>query len=305
LRRYRPQRRAFEFGLIGDQQYTAEQEAQFPNLMRALDRERLSFVAHDGDFKSGDRPCTDELFLDRLETFQASRHPFVFTPGDNEWTDCWREGAGSYDPLERLEWLRQYFFARPQQSLGQRPMAVTSQVEDPRFALYRENQLWAMGAVVFVTAHVVGSNNNRDRTPEADREYAARNAANLSWLRTAFRLARDGGFGAVMVIMQANPRFDLPATDARRSGFNDTVAVLEEEAIAFRKPVVLVHGDTHAFRIDKPLLGIRSQRRLENFTRVETFGTVDVHWVRGRVEPRNPNVFVFEQGIVVENLVQH
>jgi len=184
-------------------------------------------------------------------------------------------------------------------------MPLTSQMEDPRFSLYRENQLWTMGEVVFATAHVVGSNNNLGRTAEMDREYEARNAANLAWIRTAFRLARDGGFTAVMLIMQANPRYDFMPGDPRRSGFEDTIAVLEEETLAFGKLTLLVHGDTHYFRIDKPLVGTQSRRRVERFTRLETFGAPDMHWVRARVEPRNPNLFVFEQGIVEDNLVKH
>lgn len=41
--------------------------------------------------------------------------------------------------------------------------------------------------------------------------------------------------------------------------------------IAFGKPVAYVHGDSHYFRIDKPLLDANGIRAL-NFTRVETFG---------------------------------
>ena len=83
------------------------------------------------------------------------------------------------------------------------------------------------------------------------------------------------------------------------------LAVLEQETIAFKKPVVLVHGDSHYFRIDKPLVGAKSGRRIENFTRVETFGNPDVHWVRVTVDPRKPNVFTFRPEIVAENVVQH
>ena len=88
-------------------------------------------------------------------------------------------------------------------------------------------------------------------------------------------------------------------------GFNDLLALLERETIAFARPVVLVHGDTHYFRIDKPLVSSVSHRRLENFTRVETFGNPDSHWVRATVDPRDPQVFTFRQQIVEKNLVKH
>ena len=80
--------------------------------------------------------------------------------------------------------------------------------------------------------------------------------------------------------------------------------MLEAETIVYGRPVALVHGDSHYFRIDKPLIGTRSGRRVENFTRVETFGENDNHWLHVAVEPQSPNVFVFDQRIVEANLVQ-
>ena len=66
-------------------------------------------MIHDGDFKSGSDRCDDATFEDRLHRFQASAHPFVFIPGDSEWTDCHRENNGAYEPLERLTKLRGMF----------------------------------------------------------------------------------------------------------------------------------------------------------------------------------------------------
>jgi hypothetical protein len=46
------------------------------------------------------------------------------------------------------------------------------------------------------------------------------------------------------------------------------------EAIAFGKPVVLVNGDSHYFRIDKPYMRLPARESaIENVTRVETFGS--------------------------------
>jgi hypothetical protein len=81
--------------------------------------------------------------------------------------------------------------------------------------------------------------------------------------------------------------------------------VLEQESLTFAKPVVLVHGDSHYFRIDQPLLGSRSKRRIENFTRVETFGNPDVHWLKASVDSRDPNVFTFRPQYVRKNLLKH
>jgi hypothetical protein len=64
---------------------------------------------------------------------------------------------------------------------------------------------------------------------------------------------------------------------------------LKERAAAFGKPVVLVHGDTHVFRIDNPWPDV------PNFTRVETHGLAAdaANWVRARVDPSDPKVFTF------------
>jgi hypothetical protein len=295
----------FTFALIGDMPYGPEGDAKFPHLLADLNADRnLSFVVHDGDFKNGSSLCSDAVFLNRLDLFNQSAHPFIYVPGDNEWTDCHRANNGSYDPLERLALLRSLFFAGDH-SLGARTLALERQSADPQFASYPENVRWVVHDVLFVGLHIVGSNNNLGRTPSGDLEYAERNGANLAWLRQSFELATANALKAVMIVIQANPNFDLPVTDVRRSGFNDFLAALETATIAFGGPVVLVHGDSHYFRIDKPMLGSRSRRRIETFTRVETFGENDNHWLHVAVEPVNPNVFVFDQRIVAANVVEH
>ena len=121
-------------------------------------------------------------------------------------------------------------------------------------------------------------------------------AANLRWLEAAFARARKQGFRGVMLFMQANPRFE----DKRRNGFSDTLTALERETLQFAGQVGLVHGDSHYFRIDKPLVVEGS--RVANFTRLETFGPPDAHWIRAAADPRDPVVFQFEQRIVAANV---
>ena len=109
-----------------------------------------------------------------------------------------------------------------------------------------------------------------------------------------------------MIIIQASlPQFERGPTDKPCEGYADFLVVLEAETLAFETPVVLANGDSHYFRIDKPMYGSLSGRRIENFMRVETFGAPDVHWVRVRVNPNDPNLFSFKQQIVGENLVEH
>jgi hypothetical protein len=322
----------FEFALIGDVPYDARHEKEFANVMKEIDAADLSFVVHNGDFwydgaawteqLGGFPPCGDDTFQHRLRLAQSSRHPFIFVPGDNEWADCHRAKPRTYDPIERLTKLREMFF-QGDQSLGQRTMRLTRQSEDSRYANFRENVRWIQGDVVFVTLHLIGSNNNVGRTPEMDAESKERNAANLAWMRQAFDLATRNGSRAIMIIAQGNPRFEnswpayvqqrymlaglgLKSPETRRAtGFDEFLAALEQETVAFGKPVVYVHGDTHVFRVDKPLFGSKSRRSIENFTRVETIGYPDTHWVRAIVDPNDPNVFSFRQEIVRENQVKH
>ena len=157
--------------------------------------------------------------------------------------------------------------------------------------------------------------------PAADPvEFAARNHANIVWLQETFAEAMERGSAAVMLIAQANPGWDLTdptraplrnartlvETDGAPDGFVDYLTALRAEVIAFRKPVAYVHGDSHYFRVDKPFLDAQG-RRLENFTRIETFGdnqangNNDVQWVKVSVDPRSREVFSIEPQIVPGN----
>ena len=321
-----------EFALIGDMPYDARHEKEFAQVMNGIDEADLAFVVHNGDFwwdgaewteeAGGFPPCGDQTFQNRLGLAQSSRHPFVFVAGDNEWADCHRAKPRPYDPFERLAKLRQMFFAGDQ-SLGRRTMRLTRQSEDSSHPKFRENVRWTLGGVLFVTLHVIGSNNNLGRTPAMDADDSERHAANLAWMEEAFDLATRSGNRAIMIIAQANPRFEnswppvmqqrymlaglgFKSPETRRAtGFDGFLAALEKATVAFGKPVVYVHGDSHLFRIDKPLVGSRSRRIIENFTRVETFGHPYAHWVRGIIDPADPNVFRFRQEMVKENLISH
>ncbi len=282
----------WSFGIIGDLPYAPVEEPQFENLIDAMNREDLAFVIHVGDFKGQNDPCTDDIYRYRLEQFNRFRHPFIFVPGDNEWTDCHKPETPS-DPLERLAFLRKVLYPTDR-TLGQTSFELERQSSSPAFASFKENSRWSRSGVLFATLHVVGSNDGFGRWPEGDREHAQRLAANLAWMEAAFRLAAQDRYRAMMLVIHGNPRFELPPGDSGRSGFEDFLGSLEAEMLAFSKPVVLVHGDTHYFRIDKPLRHSETRRRIVHLTRVESFGVPDVHWVRATVQEANPNVFVFD-----------
>jgi hypothetical protein len=62
---------------------------------------------------------------------------------------------------------------------------------------------------------------------------------------------------------------------------------------------VLVHGDTHFFKIDKPLLNATTM--LPTLTRVQTFGSPNIHWIHVTADAASRDVFTFHPMIVEAN----
>ena len=296
-----PQR--FEFVAIGDQQYGPAGIAKWPALQASINRSTTSqFIIHIGDIKSGSTLCDDGMFADRLRSFNLFELPFILSPGDNEWTDCHRENNGSYNSLERLAYLRRIFYP-DNQSLGRRKIILTQQSEDRRYAKYVENEMWSQGNVLFATVHIIGSNNNLGRDAENDLEWRERTDANFNWLKTVFSVARDSNFAGVVLAMQINPGFNGPRVKvaALAEGARESFSLIEDEVITFNRPVLLIHGDSHEFHVDKPLLGTKSGSLIDRLTRLEIPGSGDVHWVRVTIDPAKPSLFGFEHVDVAES----
>jgi hypothetical protein len=325
------QDRAFQFGFVGDTGYSAVGVEEFKRLIAAINRTDLAFVVHVGDFQNDPRgynpnpavgamPCVDERYKDVYDSFQSVRHPFILTPGDNDWTDCVHLQARKVDPLEMLAKVRARFFPEGR-SLGQRTIAVESQKADPAHSKFGENLRWSIGGVTFATLHIVGSNDNFGRTPEMDAEHVERKAANLAWMKRAFAAAKADNSRGLVLMVQANPGFEnhwparqkqlyfalfrglRPPDPPQPTAYDDYIKALVEELESYDKPVAFLHGDTHTFRMDQPLFSQKTGRRFENFTRVETFGAPETHWVRVTVDPVDPQLFRFNAEIIPENIV--
>jgi hypothetical protein len=307
-----PDGATYMIGLWGDLPYSDVQKSTgVPNLVADMNRQRLAFTVHDGDLKSGSSPCTDSVYYDAKATFNSLEAPAAFTPGDNDWTDCDR---GPYNSNERLAFERNVIFSTPT-TLGQHRLRQQVQAKP-----YVENRRWNEGGVTYATLNVQGSCNNLCDIAPDPAEYAARNHADIEWLRATFAEARARRSAAVMIVWQANPGWDatdgtraptrdpqtLAETDGQPDGYQELLTALRDETVAFRRPVAVVHGDSHYFRVDKPLLDSQG-RRLENFTRVETFGdhqengTNDVNWLKVTVDPRSREVFSYQPQIVPGN----
>lgn len=333
----------YAIGLWGDLPYSDVQAlVGVPNLIDDMNSQRLKFSVHDGDLKAGSSTagsvtpttCSDAMYVQALGFLNALKAPAAFTPGDNDWTDCDRPSNGGFNSRERLDHQRRLFFSTPY-SLGQKRMKQEAQTGAPYCLDVNgnsvpcvENRRWTVGKVTYATLNVQGSCNNLCDTAPDPAEYAARNAANIAWLQETFALAKERRSAAVMIISQGNPGWDLsdptraplrdPKTLAQTDkdangtlipdGFKDFLVALRAEVIGFRKPVAYVHGDSHYHRIDRPFLDAQG-RRLENFTRVETFGdnaangTNDVNWLKVTVDPRSREVFGYQAMIVPGNRV--
>jgi hypothetical protein len=279
----------FEFVALGDMPYGPREIAWPPYeaLIAQVNQLRPAFTIHVGDFKSGNSPCSDEEFEAQRGFFDRFDSALVYTPGDNEWTDCHRLFAGGFDPLERLAALRRMFFAEPR-SPGRTPLPVQRQSDRmPAFAPYRENLRFLHGEVLFVTLHIVGSNNNFEpRDARAVEEFKARDAANIAWIRTAFDEARESQARAIVFAMQADP-FESRANGhlfPPQSGFTASIGgALLPLSEAWGRPVLLIHGDSHRFRFDRPFANSRGDV-IRNLARLEVYGAPDVHAVRVRVD---------------------
>lgn len=277
----------WRFALIGDVPYSDSERAELPKMLAAIADSNVDLIAHIGDIKHGADRCDDAVFEDRRQVFEASRVPFVFVPGDNEWTDCNRLSNGSYDPLERLHKLRSLFW-HDRQSLGQRKLTLERQS-----AAYPEHARFRLGPLLFVTLNVPGGSNNWGMTEQPGAEYLARNPQVLAWLKEGFALARRDKLAGIVLLFQANPGFTHLAQGFPHRGFRDFLKLLREETLNFDGQVVAVHGDTHINRIDHPLRDDQS-RRIERFTRIETFGYPLMGWTRVIVDSEAPTLLRFE-----------
>lgn len=330
-------RAPYAIGLWGDLPYSDLQAlVGVPNLIADMNRQNLAFTVNDGDLKVGSgikgsvtpTICSNDLYAEALGYLQALKAPAILTPGDNDWTDCDRPANGGFDSLERLEYERAIFFGTPY-SFGQRRIPLDVQTDALCLGLRNgrqaavpcvENRKWTKNGVTYLTLNIPGSCNNLCDTNPDPNEFAMRNHANIVWMQEAFADAAAQRSVAVMIIQQSDPGYDqtdgtrAPLRDAKTlkeavaatDGYVEFLNALRDEVIAFRRPVAFVQGDSHYFRIDKPLLDAQG-RRLENFTRVETFGdhqengNNDVNWLKVLVDPTSREVFAYQPQIVPGN----
>jgi hypothetical protein len=244
-------------------------ETALQHLLNAIGQERnTSFIVYDGDLKGETEPCRDSLYDTRQQIFDSSRKPVVLLPGGNDWASCGLAQAGSYDPVERLDFIRQLFFG-DSSSLGQTPMNVIRESDVARFRPFRENVRWQTDGVAFIGLNAPAPNNHYLTAGGRNGEFEDRSVANAFWLEHAVETARRSEMRAVVVILQGDPDFaryerrdrfawlHFSRGDTSRDGFLELKRSLVKAAELFRGPVIVIHtSDTpipKGFRIDQPL----------------------------------------------------
>ena len=292
----------FHFVVLGDTAYNVPDDYMvYEALIARINEDRPRFTIHVGDILGGASRCDDETMARIHGFFQQYDHPLIYTPGDNEWSDCWREGRGGYDPLERLAFIRRTFFPG-RQSLGARPMPVIRQSGLSAYSEFVENARWEHNGVLFATVHVVGLDGIavRDDPSPSLEEFAQRNKANLAWIDQAFRMAKNQGHKGIVLALHADmflpKRRDHPA-------YRPTIEAIKRGTAEFQGQVLIVHGDWHRFVVDRPLREYRAKSKrflYTNITRLQVFGAPEIKAIRVTVDPQTPWVFGFSPLTVEE-----
>jgi len=278
--------------VYGDAPYGPDAFAGTPSFIQNINADPdVSLVMHVGDIHSGSQQCTESYDQSVFDMWTAFVDPLVYVPGDNEWSDCHKvkEFGGKYNsstgqidyltdpgtgllayeggnPVKNLALVRSMFFPTPGESLGQNPIAVTSQAQTGQRGNttdknYVENVMWEKSNTLFFTLNIPGgSNNDADiwyGSPNASAEQLAeiqqRNAADLHWINTAFAQAARDHVGAIVIQSQAD-MWDIEDTAAHQTNYEPFIAKIAEKTASFGKPVLTFEGDSHKYRSDNPLV---------------------------------------------------
>ena len=285
----------FEFFVFGDMPYhIPEDNIGFQRLIETLNTQKQVFNVFVGDFKSSATPCSDTAFLKIRNYFNDFNKPLIYTPGDNEWTDCNKTSAGAFNTDERLDKLRKIFFNKPEYSLGKNKLKLISESSIIDYRPFVENQMWHYNNISFATIHLVGSNNNLKSTG-SNKEFTSRSKANLFWLHNLFKTATKQGSLGIVIFEHA----DMIYPDKGTEGFKDFLTELQKLVKEYAKPVLLVNGDSHKFLVDKPFS--LKGKTLMNFTRLQVFGEEDMHAVKVHINPKNTSLFEIQQFLIPGN----
>lgn len=285
----------FNFIALGDLPYGSDDTAgvKYRALITQINTLHPEFSIHVGDFKAGSAQCSNEEFARQRSHFDLFKGALIYTPGDNDWTDCGRKSNGSYDPLERLDKLRAQFF-NADTSLGQAPLSIVTQAKAmPDYSLYIENQRWQFASTLFTTLHIVGSDNRfAPNNAIAEKEFLARDQANIAWMKETFRIAAEKNIQTLVFAFQADVIRGMSRSGAlaEKTGFHASIErTLLPLAKEFKGSVLIIHGDSHIFEFDQTFL-LNSQV-IKNVYRLEVPGAKTTAAVNVTIQEGNAGPF--------------
>ncbi|AJY29794.1 FKBP-type peptidyl-prolyl cis-trans isomerases 2 [Burkholderia thailandensis 34] len=309
----------YTFAVLSGVIASADDEPRARRLLDAIARDRsVSFIVYEGNLKGPKEACRDQLYEQRNVLFTASRVPLVLLPGQYDWAACGTRDAGAYDPVERLDFLRQNVFTEPA-SPGANSMPLTRESEVPRFRPYRENVRWVRDATVFIGLNAPGPNNRYLTAGGRNGEFEDRAIANAFWIDHAAEYAKRRKARALVVFLEGDPQFDRYERSERfgwlrfnrprvRDGFREFKRALVKAAAVFRGSIVVVHpsGEPLAsgFRIDRPLRDDKGDL-VGNLTRVAIAPHARLtQWVRIGVDSARQPMFNVSLQTVPRHLPQ-
>ncbi|MDR5738048.1 hypothetical protein [Caballeronia sp. LZ016] len=271
------------FAVIADALARPADEAPVRQMLDAIGRDRdIAFIVYDGNVKGSMEACRDSVYQSRRDLLDGSRAPLVLLLGQHDWADCGLTHTGAYDPVERLDFVRQLFFTDAN-SLGQQPLALSRESDVARFRPFREMVRWQAQGVAFIGLNAPSPNNHYLTAGGRNGEFEDRAVATTFWLEHAAESARRSGLRALVILLQGDPDFAryerrdrfawlrFSRTMPPRDGFLELKRSLVKAAETFRGPVIVIHRteapEPNGFHIDQPL---RNDKGLTvtNLTRV-------------------------------------
>jgi Calcineurin-like phosphoesterase len=286
----------FHFVALGDTTYAVP--GDYPLYRELIDVVNASapvFSIHIGDTK-GYGDCGRAFQETQRDFFDSYAQPVVYTPGNNEWADCWKDNRGNADPAEILALMRDVFYgAATSRGAVKMPLVRQSDV-DAEHREFAENARWEHGGVLFATLNMAGTHNNQElRVEKYWREFQRREEANVAWVEAAFAAAHAAGDKGLVLAFHSNP-FD---EKLRYPGgpFEPVLQAILSGAEGFDGQVLIVQGHYHEFTIDRPVTELDLDTpavRRPNITRLQVYGWPDMKAVRVSVDTSKPWVFGFE-----------
>ena len=88
---------AVRFISFGDNPHVPEGEVEnyLKMVLDSINKHDPSLVIHVGDTVGGREPCTNSMIDLQKKVLNSINAPVIYTPGDNEWRDCYQEKKGS------------------------------------------------------------------------------------------------------------------------------------------------------------------------------------------------------------------